>query len=264
MEDLTTQVVTDGSDEDYDIEAVPELVVAEPTEEKQEEDQPGVNRPTVEKDQRAELEKAQRDLEALDPETNPVRWVIGKNPENGGTEKQYRVYVQDKLPWMPRQKFFGLVTKTLAESVRSSGGSMGSLAEVFSDSSGGSLLERGQRWTQRDFGDLASFITTILELIGQSEQFMLDAYCIWLNVPRVERDWAKARFSEPWKPEDSLWGLKEEDHEKILNTFVDQNYEDIRRFLTETLPGILNRAALHEKSKERKPLGLSSDSDQLK
>jgi hypothetical protein len=242
-----------------DIEEVPELVVVEPEEEKKEEAQPGVDRPSKEKDQRAEIEKAQRDLEALDPETDPVRWVIGKSPEHGGTEKQYRVYVQDKLPWMPRQKFFGLVTRTLAQSVRASGGSMGTFAEIFNDDEGGSLVERGQRWTQRDFGDLSSFVTTILELIGQSETFMLDAYCIWLNVPRLEREWAKARFSEPWKPEDSLWGLKEEDHVKILNTFVDQNYEDIRRFLTETLPGILNRAALHEKSKTRKPLVPSSE-----
>jgi hypothetical protein len=197
-----------------------------------------------------EIEDARAELEKLDPATMPVRWVIGKAPEFGGTEKQYSVYVQDKLPWMPRQQFFALVSRTFAEAIKATGGQVGGMADVFGGD-GGSLIERGRRLTQRDLTDASQFMTLAFELMGYSADFLVDCYVILLDVPRAEREWARMRFSEPWNPEAEKYGLKDEDHEKIIQTFIDQNYEEIRRFFVVTLPALGRRVALHEKSRDR-------------
>lgn len=208
-----------------------------------------------------EIEKAQAELEKLDPTTDPVRRVIGQPPEHGGGEDNYLTLVQDKLPWMPRQRFFALVGKTMSTAIKATGGDVGGMADVFG-AEGGSLIERGRRLTQRDFTDAASFFSLAMELVGYSPDFLIECYVIWLDVPRRDRGWAKQRFNEPWDPEKGKWGLKDEDHEDIIQTFIDQNYEEIRRFFVETLPGIARRVALHERSRKRAPLVRESKSDQ--
>lgn len=197
-----------------------------------------------------EIEEARQALEALDPTTSPVRWIVGKPPEMGGKKDQYSIYTQDKLPWMARQKFFALVGKTMAKAIRESGGDVGGMSDVFGDE-GGSIVERGRRLTQRDFTDAASFAALAFELVGVNDQFLTECYLIWLNVPRDDRGWARRRFNEPWNPEEGEYGLKDDQHEMIIQTFIDQNYEDIRRFFIETLPALAKRVALHEKATDR-------------
>jgi hypothetical protein len=197
-----------------------------------------------------DMEEARKQLEALAPSTEPRRWIVGKTPEHGGTEKQYSVYVQDKLAWMPRQSFFALLSRTLSDAIKSSGGTFGGLEDVLGEDAG-SLIERGRRFTQRDMTDAIQFISLFLELIGYSDEFMVKAYMIILDVPRGERDWARERFSEAWDPDNGRYGLKDEDHEEIIKTFIDQNYEEVRRFFAVTLPGIGRRVALHERSRDR-------------
>lgn len=205
----------------------------------------------VEKSREEEVAEAREALEALDPTSEPIRWVIGKPPEHGGTTKQFSVYVQDTMPWMPRQRFFALVGATMSKAIRASGGEVANMADVFGGDGGGSLIERGRRLTQRDFADATSFMALAFELVAYSPDFLLDCYCIWLDVQRDERGWAKLRFNERWDPENDQWGLKDDDHEKLCQAFIDQNYEDIRRFFVVTLPALGKRVALHEKSKDR-------------
>lgn len=202
----------------------------------------------------AEIEKARDELSALDPWNEPRRWVIGKGPEQGGKEDQYMVLVQEKMPWMRRAQFFSLVAKTFSTAIKASGGNVGGLSDVFGDEEGGSLIERGRRLTQRDFSDATQFMALAMELVGYSPDFLVNCYCIWLDVPRRDRGWAMARFREEWAPEKDRYGLKDEDHTELIQTFIDQNYEAIRDFFVEELPAIGKRAALHEKAggKDRK------------
>lgn len=206
-----------------------------------------------------EMEEAQAELEALSPSTEPVRWMIGKKPENGGTEKQWSVYVQDKLPYIDRMKFFSLVSRTFAEAIKQSGGAVGGMGDIFGDEEGGSLIERGRRLTQRDLTDASQFMALAFELVGYVDTFLIDCYVIMLNVPRAERQWARNRFNETWDPDNEKWGLTDEEHERILEIFIDQNYEEIRSFFVVTLPNMGRRIALHEKSRDRE-----SKSDQSK
>jgi hypothetical protein len=203
-----------------------------------------------------EMEEARKALEALEPSVAPVRWMIGKTPELGGNEKQYSIYVQDKLPWMQRQRFFALVSRTFSNALKQSGGAVGGMGDIFGDE-GGSLVERGRKLTQRDLTDASQFMALAFELVGYSADFLVEVYLILLDVPRSEHEWARNRFSEGWDPEREKYGLKDEDNEKIIQVFIDQNYEEIRRFFVVTLPEMGRRIALHEKSKDR-----ASKSDQ--
>jgi len=205
----------------------------------------------AEHEREQEIERAREELDKLEPRTVPVRWMVGKTPEHGGNEKQYSIYVQDKLPWMPRQQFFSLVARTFSQAIKASGGNVGGMADVFGSQEGGSLIERGRRLSERDLTDASQFMALAFELIGYSADFLIDCYVILLSVPRSEREWARMRFSEPWEPEADKWGLKDEDHELIIQTFIDQNYEEIRRFFVETIPTLGRRIALHEKSQDR-------------
>src|SRR3954471_1707806 len=197
-----------------------------------------------------EMEEARKALDALEPSIAPVRWMIGKTPEFGGNEKQYSIYVQDKLPWMQRQRFFALVSRTFSNALKQSGGDVGGMGDIFGDE-GGSLIERGRKLTQRDLTDAAQFMSLAFELVGYSADFLVEVYLILLDVPRAEHEWARMRFSEGWDPEREKWGLKDEDNEKIIQTFIDQNYEEIRRFFVVTLPSMGRRISLHERSKDR-------------
>lgn len=236
-------VVSDNGNENPDdentVQAEPEKVSGSVVEEEEE------------RKREEALEKAQKELEALDPQTKAKRWMIGKPPEYGGGERDYAIYVQEKLPWMARQKFFSLVGRTMATAIKASGGDVGGMSDVFGDD-GGSLIERGRRLTSRDFSDASSFMALAFELVGYAPNFLSECYCIWLNVPRLDRDWARERFNEPWNPEADDWGLKDEDHEEIINTFIDQNYEEIRRFFAEVLPRMAKRISLHERGVDRK------------
>lgn len=209
------------------------------------------------------IEEAQRDLAALDPwteEKGSRRWVIGQAPEHGGSEKDYAVFYQDKLEWMPRQRFFALVGQTMSKAIKATGGDVGGMADVFGDGEG-SLIERGKRLVGKDFRDAASFFALAMELVAYSPNFLVDCYVIWLDVPKRDRGWARERFNEPWKPEQGKWGLTDEDHEEIIQTFLDQNYDNIRSFFAEKLPAMAKRVGLLERSKERKAILPGADDE---
>jgi len=208
------------------------------------------------------ISEAEAELAKLDPQTEPRRWLIGKPPEQGGKEDEYAVYVQDTMPWMARGKFFALVARTFADAIKASGGSVGaSMGDLFGDEEGGSLVERGRRLSQRDFGDATQFMSLAFELIAYSPDFLVKCYLLWLDVPRRDRGWARERFNEPWKPEEGLYGLKDEWNKEIIQTFIDQNFEGIRDFFVEELPAIGKRAALHERSKDRTKKDHKPESD---
>jgi hypothetical protein len=56
-------------------------------------------------------------------------------------------------------------------------------------------------------------------------------------------------FEQRWDPDRGLYGLRDEDHEEIIERFIDQNYEELRGFFTRTLPRFAARVA--EREKER-------------
>jgi hypothetical protein len=200
-------------------------------------------------------------LDLLEPSVEPKRWIIGKPPEKGGKDTEYSVYVQSPLSWMNRNRFFALVANTLAEAIKAGGSGSFDLNDLGGE---GSFRERAARLTENDFSDATSFLSLALKLVAYSPDFLLECYCLWLNVPKSERMWAKAVMEQQHDPDNNKWGLSDETGMEIINVFIDQNYEDIRSFFTKTLPQIAERVRAREaahnsesdQSKQSKPSGL--------
>lgn len=176
------------------------------------------------------------------------RWVIGKPPEHGGQENEYSVYVQQPLGWMARSRFFSLVTAAMSKAIRATGGDVAGMGDIFGEG-GGTIRERAQKLSQRDFQDASQFAAMALELAAYVPDLLSEAYCVWLQVPNGERFFAKQVFEMPWDPENNKWGLRDEDHRTIIGTFVDQNYDELRGFFTEDLPAIARRVVVNEKAR---------------
>lgn len=204
-----------------------------------------------------EPNQSDEELDKLEPLNAPRTWVIGKPPEHGGKESTYSVYVQDRLGYMPRMRFFALVSKTIVQSMKSSN----SLDIPGLDMRDGlSMRERADLISAGSFESAGDFFKLALELVSQSPDFLLQCYCLWLNVPRKEVSWAMQVMEQPWDPDRDHWGLKDEDGLEMVEIFIDQNYEDIRRFFGEELPKVMKRA----QAAEKKFQGRESQSDQSK
>ena len=202
---------------------------------------------------RRSIEEAEEAMEILEPKVDAKRWVIGKPPEEGGKETEYSVYTQLPLGYMARNRMFSLIGRTMSAAIKSTGGSVGGMDDVFG-AGGGTLIERGRRLGARDFQDASQFFTLAMELDRLRTRLPVDFYAIALDVPIGERGWFRDVIESPYRPDDDRWGMSEDVGIEIIEIFIDQNYEDIRRFFTERLPKIGQRASQREQEhKEEGP-----------
>jgi len=191
------------------------------------------------------IEEAEEAMEILEPLVEAKRWVIGKPPEKGGKQTEWSVYTQQPLGYMARNRMFSLIGRTMSAAIKATGGSVGGMEDIFGGG-GGTLIERGRRLGARDFQDASQFFSLAMELVGYAPDFLSDFYAIALEVPIGERGWFREVIEQPYRPDDDKWGLAEDDGIEMIEIFIDQNYEDIRRFFTEKLPRIGRRASQRE------------------
>jgi hypothetical protein len=197
-----------------------------------------------------QVKEAEAALEILEPQVEAKRWIIGKPPEQGGKDTEYSVYTQQALGYMARNRLFSLIGRTFSLAIKATGGSVGGMDDIFG-SGGGTLIERGRRLGSRDFQDASSFFALAMELVGYAPDFLSDFYAIILDVPVGERGWFREVIEQPRRPDDDKWGLSEDDGILMIEIFIDQNYEDIRRFFTERLPRIGRRASQREQEHKK-------------
>jgi hypothetical protein len=88
--------------------------------------------------------------------------------------------------------------------------------------------------------------------VGYAPDFLGEFYSIVLEVPYRERTWFKDVIEQAARPDEDKWGLSEDDGIEMIEIFIDQNYEDIRRFFAERLPRIAKRARQREEDREEK------------
>jgi hypothetical protein len=96
-----------------------------------------------------------------------------------------------------------------------------------------------------------------MELIGYTPEFLSECYCLFLDVPHRDKGWFKEVIEKKYDPENNQWGLSEEAGLEIIELFVHQNYEDMRRFFLERLPKIAKRVSQIEKARADKQLDQS-------
>jgi hypothetical protein len=196
------------------------------------------------------VKDADKAMEVLEPMVDAKRWIVGKPPEAGGKNTEYSVYTQMPLGYMARNRMFSLIGRTLSAAIKSTGGSVGGMDDVFG-AGGGTLIERGRRLGSRDFQDASQFFTLAMELVGYTPDFLSDFYAIALEVPVTERGWFREVIEQPYRPDDDRWGMSEDMGIEVIEIFIDQNYEDIRRFFIEKLPKIGRRAAAREQDHKK-------------
>lgn len=185
--------------------------------------------------------------------TENKRWYVGKTPEVGGTDKQWSIFTQEPLGFMGRNRWFAIVSAAMSKAIRATGGQVAGMGDVFGNmGSAASIRERVGRLAQRDWQDASTFFAMFMELVAYVPDVLVESYMIWLDIPDDgTRDWVReGRFFEvKWDPDNGKYGFTDEEHEEILNRFIDQNYEEIRRFFTETLPRTAARVADREKER---------------
>jgi hypothetical protein len=224
---------------------------ADAVQEESQSNDPQADQTTAEAKEATRLREENEDaLETLElTKVEPKRWLIGKPPERGGTEDLYSVYIQHKLGYMARMRFFALVGNTIADAIKAGGSiSFGGSSDIFSG--GGSLRSRAAQLSTEDFADAASFMALALQLIAFAPDFLLDCYVIILDVPAAERTWAKMVFEQPYDPDNDHWGLSEDTGLEIIEVFIDQNYEDIRDFFVVKLPRLAQRVRDREAARK--------------
>jgi hypothetical protein len=190
-----------------------------------------------------EEDDTEAEMEKLEPLADPKRWIIGKPPEHGGTEKTYSIYTQDVLGYFPRLRFYALVANTIAKAMKA-----GAEIDVpgLEPSSGLTLRERARLITAGSLDSSGDFMHLALQLVAYSPGFLLQCYLLWLDVPRDEREWAMEIMSQPWRPEQNKWGLQQADGVEMIGRFIDQNYEDIRSFFADEVPKLFRRGQQRE------------------
>lgn len=184
-------------------------------------------------------------LESLQPtKIEPKVWIIGKPPEAGGTPDEYSAYTQKSLGYMQRMRFFALVSKTLGTALKEGGA--GGMSDIFG---GGSLSERAAELTQSDFQDASSFMSLALSLMEYTPDFLIDCYILLLEIPDGERRWARRVMEQRYDPDNNQWGLSDATGWGIIETFIEQNYEDIREFFVGKLPQLMQQVQAKEKAR---------------
>lgn len=171
-----------------------------------------------------EQPSAREVLETLQPKTAPKKWVFGP-------EDMKREYVQRPLSYIGKMHWFSLVGEVIERDLGGPDGiSVNSLLFSARQGTGGAL-------TIEDFRDADTFIQAVGKILRVAPRFLLDSYCIWLQVPDYEWDLAQRLMSLP--PEEG--GLTDEDGLEMIEIFIDQNYDALYDFFTKHLRKLQKR-----------------------
>lgn len=179
-------------------------------------------------------EKEEEDvLDILQPKADPKTWVIGK----GDYE---RTYVQKPLSFIAKMQWFSLVGDVLDRALSGPDGMH--LGNLFAAPGGGQLAPQ-------DFREADTFVQAVGKLLAVAPDFLVNSYCIWLNVPDYEREVVAEIMMLP--PDEG--GLTDEQGIEIIEVFIDQNYEALDTFFREFLGRLQKRvqARAQEASSKR-------------
>lgn len=168
-------------------------------------------------------EKPEDPLDILEPRSEPLAVEIG--PEGAS-----RIYMQRPLALVGKLEFFGLIGEVVDKAISGDDGlKIGHLFSGPQSRSGAISLS--------DFQDAETFLQAIGKLVTYMPDFFQKCACIWLSVPDHERAWAKEAMS--LHKDDG--GLSDEMGLQMIETFIDQNWDDLDDFFRNKLPNLRKR-----------------------
>lgn len=160
------------------------------------------------------------EMEQIEPSDEPKEWMLALNG-------QAAMYTQAPLSFFRKIEFFSLVGDTLSQAME---GDDGLTVVGMLNSIGGGTSPSLE---PQDLKDADSFVAGLAKLTAHVPNFLKDCYCIWLNVPKKERAWAR----------EALDHLSDAEGIEIIETFIDQNADALEDFFRETAPRLARKAA---------------------
>lgn len=188
--------------------------------------------------------KVNAELDKLAPYKDERIWILGKPPEMGGKDDEWLRLYQRPLGYMAKMRFFSLLSDTITKALE--GGT--TIDDLLSEA--GVVRSRGGQFSMADFGEVASIMPVAMRLVTFSPDFLLNAYCILLDIPGHQRPWARAVMEQSYYPEGEKWGLTDDQGVEIIEIAIEQNYEKMREFFVGKLPRVVAR--VRSKEEDRK------------
>lgn len=164
------------------------------------------------------------------------------------TEQFKRTYVQKPLSFTSMLQFTGLIGEKISEAMSGPDGI--SLDGVLAESDG--LVSAGRALlTSSDFAGVDSFVKGFAKLASHVPEVIEDCQCIWLRVPHAERPIVK----EIWSRSPDEGGLRFEEGQEMLETFLSQNYDEVEDFFVvrlKHLVGLVKKLRTRKSSGDRR------------
>lgn len=182
-----------------------------------------------------EVQKEADDIQdIIEPKADPKSWSF-REFDNEGKLLNERTYVQRPLSFFGKMKFFGLAGEVIDKSISGDNGLR--LSSLFD------MPGRGGQFNASDFRDADTFVQGVGKILTYAPSFLEDSYCIWLEVPDYEEEWAKTVMKQP----DGKGGLSDDEGIEIIEIFIDQNWESLESFFREKIASLRARIQSHRK-----------------
>jgi hypothetical protein len=170
------------------------------------------------------------DLKTLGLLTEPRQWTLGLPPNN-------QTYWQREFSLGQQLQAAALIGTVIDRAMSGNNGfSVGALDELID-------IRGGSDWTQAN---------TILQQVARFTSFMPDfveqAVCILLDIPMAQREWAREMMGHP----KSLGGISGEDFIEIIETAMDQNWDELERLMGKAAKARLRFEARRRVSRQRR------------
>jgi hypothetical protein len=146
------------------------------------------------------------------------------------THHYERTYTQKPLSYHAMLEITGLLGRKLDEAMSGPEGlSVDKIIELLPDEKLPVIFTEGRVRVADNPGlkEIDSLIKSFLKVITYVPDFLIEAQCIWLRIPRNERPLAMDIWSRPVDE----GGMSMKDGDEMLSLFIEQNYDEIEYFL---------------------------------
>lgn len=186
-------------------------------------------------------------IDTITPKAKPKTWKLQqKSPEGEVIEEES--YIQRPMSFLAKMKFFALVGEVIDKSISGDDDKEGIRLSALFELPG----ERGGQLRAEDFREADMFVQGVGKILQYAPDFLEKSYCIWLNIPDFQEDWAISVMNQPVEQ----GGLTDDDGLEIIEIFIDQNWESLESFFREKIASLRDRVNQHrdqdETAKEEK------------
>lgn len=162
-------------------------------------------------------------LEVLEPQATVYEWTLGVGNEAV-------TFTQRPLSYFGKLEFISKLAQALDLAMREI-----SLDDIFA---GTSIRTPDGRINMQATSEATQFLKVIAKVMTYAPDLLKDMYCIWLAIPRTDREWAKFCMEQP----KDLGGFDDEDGFKIIDVFIDQNGEVLAGFFEDRIKPLASKA----------------------